>query len=206
MLPADATIVGTVARLDEQKDPLNLIKAIAALDRPDVFCVWIGDGSLRRDVEEQVRRHRLEGRFLLLGERIDVPTLLPAFDAFVMPSLYEGLPCAIVEAMACGVPVVATAVNSVPEVVIPGRTGLLVRPRDARSLARALAYVLDHPEHAARMVRAAREALGDRFRPEALGLDLMEVYDEALRGGRRAHGLGSSANGTRPKRLNGGGS
>ena len=205
-LPADATIVGTVARLDQQKDPLNLIRAIAALDRPDMFCVWIGDGSLRRSMEEQVRRHRLEGRFLLVGERIDVPTLLPAFDAFVMPSLYEGLPCAIVEAMACGVPVVATAVNSVPEVVIPGRTGLLVRPRDARSLARALAYLLDHPEHAARMVRAAREALGDRFRPEALGQDLMEVYDQALRGGRWARGLGSSANGKRPERFNGGGS
>jgi glycosyltransferase involved in cell wall biosynthesis len=203
MLPAEAKIVGTVARLDQQKDPLNLIKAIAVLDRPDVFCVWIGDGSLRQSMKEQIQRYQLEGRFLLLGERIDVPALLPAFDAFVMPSLYEGLPCAIVEAMACGVPVVATAVNSVPEVVIPGRTGLLVRPRDARSLARALAYLLDHPEHAARMVRAAREGLGDRFRPEALGQDLMEVYDQAMSGGRWAGSLGSSANGTGPKRVDG---
>jgi glycosyltransferase involved in cell wall biosynthesis len=178
-LPATAKIVGTVARLDEQKDPLNLIRAIARLD-PGVLCVWIGDGSLRRSMEDEIRRHRLEGRFLLLGERSDVATLLPAFDVFAMPSLYEGLPCAIVEAMQCGVPVVATAVNSVPEIVVPGRTGLLVRPRDARSLARALAYVLEHTDHAARMVRAAREGLGGRFRPETLGQDLVEVYDQAL--------------------------
>jgi glycosyltransferase involved in cell wall biosynthesis len=194
MLPASAKIVGTVARLDEQKDPLNLIRAIAKL-RPDVFCVWIGDGSLRPSMEEEIQRHRLEGRFLLLGERSDVATLLPAFDVFAMPSLYEGLPCAIVEAMACGVPVVATAVNSVPEVVVPGRTGLLVRPRDARSLARALDYVLGHSEHAARMVRAAREGLGARFRPETLGQDLMEVYDQALSRARSAGSPESSASG-----------
>jgi glycosyltransferase involved in cell wall biosynthesis len=195
MLPANAKVVGTVARLDPQKDPLNLIEAIAQLHRSDVFCVWIGGGSLHQDMEREVRRHRLEDRFLLLGERTDVATLLPAFDVFAMPSLYEGLPCAIVEAMSCGVPVVATAVNSVPEVVVPGRTGLLVRPRDARSLARALAYVLDHPAHAARMVREAREGLGGRFRPETLGQDLMEVYEQALSGERSA-GIGASASGT----------
>jgi glycosyltransferase involved in cell wall biosynthesis len=204
MLPATAKIVGTVARLDQQKDPLNLIKAMAVLDRPEVFCVWIGDGSLRRNMEEQVRRHRLEDRFLFLGERTDVPTLLPAFDAFVMPSLYEGLPCAIVEAMACGVPVVATAVNSVPEVVMPGRTGLLVRPRDPRSLARALAYLLDHPDHAARMGRAAREGLGDRFRPETLGQDLMEVYDQALSGARHGGTLNPPAYGFQTERFDAG--
>jgi glycosyltransferase involved in cell wall biosynthesis len=196
MLPATAKIVGTVARLDEQKDPVNLLRAIAKLD-PDVFCVWIGDGSLRRSMQEEIRRRRLEGRFLLLGERSDVPTLLPAFDVFAMPSLYEGLPCAIVEAMACGVPVVATAVNSVPEVVIPGRTGLLVRPRDARSLARAIAYVLGHSEHAARMVRAAREGLGGRFRPETLGQDLMEVYEQALSRARPAGRVGALASAIR---------
>jgi glycosyltransferase involved in cell wall biosynthesis len=185
-LPLEAEVIGTVARLDPQKDPLNLIRAVGLIDRPGLFCVWIGDGSLRQEMEEQVHRHRLDGRFLILGERTDVPALLPALDAFVMPSLYEGLPCAIVEAMASGVPVVATAVNSVPEVVIPGRTGLLVRPRDARSIAQAVAYVLDHPEAAERMVRAAREGLGDRFRPETLGRDLMEVYDQALSAGRRA--------------------
>ena len=82
--------------------------------------------------------------------------------------------------MKCGVPVVATAVNSVPEIVISGKTGRLARPGDPESLGRALAYVLDHREEAVRMAEAARIHVGDRFRPEVLSQDLMEVYELAL--------------------------
>jgi glycosyltransferase involved in cell wall biosynthesis len=86
------------------------------------------------------------------------------------------LPCSIVEAMTCGIPVVATAVNAVPEVVIPGRTGLLVPPGAPRLLGQAVAYLLDHPDEGARMASAAREQLGDRFEPSVLGRDLSETY------------------------------
>ena len=82
-------------------------------------------------------------------------------------SLAEGLPCARVAAMTRGVPVVATAGNAVPEIVISGKTGLLARPGDPASLSGALAYLLDHPAQAARMAEAARAHIGDRFRPEA---------------------------------------
>jgi glycosyltransferase involved in cell wall biosynthesis len=123
----------------------------------------------------------LAGRFVLLGERQDVPALLPGFDVFAMSSLYEGLPCAVVEAMTCGVPVVATAVNSVPEVVVAGKTGLLVPTRDPASLARAMAYLLDHPDEAGQMAHEARLRLGNRFCAETLGRDLAAVYDLALR-------------------------
>ena len=78
-------------------------------------------------------------RLILAGDRADVPDLLPAFDVFALPSRYEGLPTAVVEAMASGVPVVATAVNAVADVVIPGETGLLVPPARPRLLAEALA-------------------------------------------------------------------
>jgi glycosyltransferase involved in cell wall biosynthesis len=179
-LPAGATVIGTAARLDPQKAPLDMVRAIAALDRPGVLLAWLGDGELRPQTEALVERLGLAGRFLLLGDRNDVGELLPAFDVFALSSLYEGLPCALVEAMTCGVPVVATAVNSVPEIVVPGRTGILARPGDPGSLARALAYMLDRPDAAVRMARAARAHLGDRFRPEVLGRDLMEVYDAAL--------------------------
>jgi glycosyltransferase involved in cell wall biosynthesis len=182
-LPPEAHVVGTVARLDPQKAPQVLVRALAALNRPDVYVVWVGGGSLLPKVQDLVRRLDLQSRFRLLGERADVADLLPGFDVFAMPSLYEGLPCAVVEAMACGVPVVATAVNSVPEVVIPGRTGILVRPNDARSLAGAIDYLLSHREEAARMARRAAASLGDRFRPETLGRDLTEVYDLALGSG-----------------------
>jgi glycosyltransferase involved in cell wall biosynthesis len=97
-----------------------------------------------------------------------------------MSSLYEGLPCAVVEAISAVVPVVATAVNAVHEVVVPGRTGLLVPPGAPRELGRALAYALDHPEDAARMAAAARVLIGERFLPDRLGRDLEDVYDRAL--------------------------
>jgi glycosyltransferase involved in cell wall biosynthesis len=191
-IPRDARVVGTAARLDRQKAPLDLVRAVAALGRPDVVLVWLGDGELRRDVERAVRRAGLEGRVLLAGERCDVPALLPAFDVFAMSSLYEGLPCAVLEAMVCGIPVVATAVNSVPEVVLAGRTGLLARPQDPGSLANALAFALDHPADAARMARAAREAVRSGCRPEVHARDLVDAYRLALERARVRRAMGGS--------------
>jgi glycosyltransferase involved in cell wall biosynthesis len=179
-LPDDALVVGTVGRLDHQKAPGDFVAAMAALPHPNLIAVWVGDGPLRESVQRQIAGSGLAGRLLLAGERNDVGTLLPAFDVFAMSSRYEGLPCAVVEAMTCGIPVVATAVNAVPDVVVPGRTGLLVRAGDPSSLARAIAYLLDHPEQGARMATTARAGLGGRFHSEALGADLTETYDLAL--------------------------
>ena len=184
-LPSDAKVVGTVARLDDQKSPRDMVAAIAALRRPDVYMVWVGEGELRRETERLIASRGLTERFLLLGHRTDVADLLPAFDVFAMSSLFEGLPCAIVEAMVCGLPVAATAVNSVPEIVIAGKTGLLARPADPASLSRAIGYLLEHPDEATAMAAAARTVIGDRFRPEALGTDLMEIYPIAMRIGAR---------------------
>ena len=179
-VPTKAHVVGTVGRLDHQKAPQDMVAAVAALGRPELYCVWVGDGPLREPVERLIRRRGLANRFLLLGDRRDVPILLPGFDVFAMSSRYEGLPCAVVEAMTCGVPVVATAVNAVPEVVIPGQTGILAPPGAPSLLSRALAYMLDHPEERARMAASASAHLGDRFHPRVLGRDLTETYELAL--------------------------
>jgi glycosyltransferase involved in cell wall biosynthesis len=173
--------VGTAARLAEQKAPLDMVKAIAALRQPDVHMVWLGDGDLRAKTERLIEKEGIGDRFLLLGDRDDVSRLLPAFDVFAMSSLWEGLPCSIVEAMTCGIPVVATAVNSVPEIVISGKTGLLARPGDPASLSQALAYMLDHPADAARMAATARTQIGEQFRADLMGQELMEVYEVASR-------------------------
>ncbi len=180
-LPEEATVLGTASRLSKQKGPLDMVNALAALQRSDVFMVWLGDGDMRPETERLIRRKGLEHRFILLGDRNDVPSLLPAFDVFVMSSLWEGLPCAVIEAMTCGIPVVATAVNSVPEVVIAGKTGLLARPGDPASLSQALAYMLDNPDSAARMARAARTQIGDQSSQDVLGDELTEIYEAALR-------------------------
>ena len=180
-IPESARVIGTAARLAVQKSPLDMVKAVAALPQKDVYMVWLGDGILRAETERLIDKEGLGDRFLLLGDRNDVPRLLPALDIFAMSSLWEGLPCSVVEAMTCGIPVVATAVNSVPEIVISGRTGLLARPGDPASLSRALAYMLDHPDDAARMAANAGAEIGEQFRSDLLGQELMEVYDAARR-------------------------
>jgi glycosyltransferase involved in cell wall biosynthesis len=146
----------------------------------DALGVWVGAGPLRDDVERQVERAGLHGRVLMLGERADVRELPPAFDVFAMSSLYEGLPCAIVEAMMAGVPVVATAVNAVSDVVLPGETGLLVSPRRPAMLAAAIDLVLDDPAAANARAARGRALLGDRFEPHRLGAILDDVYRSKL--------------------------
>jgi glycosyltransferase involved in cell wall biosynthesis len=111
-----------------------------------------------------------------LGERSDVASLLPGFDIFAMASRYEGLPCAIVEAMAAARPVVATAVNSVPDIVISGETGLLVPPGRPDLLSRALAHLVEDPLVAARLGYSGRARLGDELTPAALGIVLDQTY------------------------------
>ena len=167
-VPPATRVVGSVGRLDCQKAPGDLVAAIAALDRPDLFTIWVGDGPLRQEVARDVARCGLTDRFVLVGEHKNVPALLPAFDVFAMSSLYEGLPCAVVEAMRCGVPVVATAVNAVPEVVIPGRTGLLVGPRDVRGLASAIDSLLRNPREATRLAAAAGRSSQSHARSSSL--------------------------------------
>ena len=103
------------------------------------------------------------------------------FDVFAMSSRYEGLPCALVEAMRCGVPVVATAVNSVPDLVHPGETGLLVPPGRPRLLAAAIDRMLDDRTAATRMAAAARPLAGAPFDADRLGDVLAEVYRDGLR-------------------------
>lgn len=179
-VPEDVHLIGTVARLDAQKAPQDLVEAVALLDRPNVEAVWIGDGNLRSRTERLIAGRGLAGRFRLIGERSDVASLLPAFDVFALPSLYEGLPCALVEAMTCGIPVVATAVNSVCELVVSGETGLLARPGDPASFSRALAAIIDRPERASRMAEAAQAHVTGRYQRESLGDALSDVYETLL--------------------------
>jgi glycosyltransferase involved in cell wall biosynthesis len=179
-LAEDAVVVGTVGRLAPQKAPQDMLAAFESLGRRDVKFLWIGDGPLMPEMRRLVAVKGLAERFQLLGERRDVLDLLPALDVFALASRYEGLPCSLVEALTCGIPSVATAVNAVPEVVIPGRTGLLVPPGEPTLLAKAIAYLLDHSSEADRMSAAARVEIGERFHPAVLGRDLEETYELAV--------------------------
>jgi glycosyltransferase involved in cell wall biosynthesis len=174
-LPAGATVVGAVGRLTYQKAPGDFVAALRELGRPDVTGVWVGDGELAGQVAAQARETPAV-RLVLAGQRGNVPELLPAFDVFLLSSRYEGLPTAVVEAMICGIPVVATAVNAVGDVVVPGETGLLVPPGHPALMADAVRFFLDSPEAAARMAAAAQARLGKRFGEPALRQALMAAY------------------------------
>lgn len=174
-VPPDAIVVGAVGRLTYQKAPEDFLAAMRALGRAGAVGVWVGDG----DAASRVRRlagARPQPPVVLAGERGDVPEILPAFDVFALPSRYEGLPTAIVEAMSCGVPVVATAVGAVPDLVVPGETGLLVPPRRPDLMAAAVRHLIDFPAEAARMAESARVRLGDRFSEATLRAALLAAY------------------------------
>jgi glycosyltransferase involved in cell wall biosynthesis len=174
-LPSDATVIGAVGRLTYQKAPEDFVDVIRRLRRPGVVGVWVGDGELAGKVRRLAAADPAVP-VVLAGERADVPRLLPAFDVFALPSRYEGLPTAIVEAMMCGVPVVATAVNAVADVVVPGETGLLVPPGRPDLMASAVSYLLSSPAAATRMATQAQARLGDRYGISALRAALAAAY------------------------------
>ena len=139
-LPPDAVVLGTLGRLTEQKGQRLLLEAVAGLarDLPDLVLFLVGSGPLRDDLETEAGRLGIADRVRFLGLRRDRPTLYAAMDVFVLPSRWEGLSLALVEAMGAGRAVVATDVGGNPEVVRDGQNGLLVPPNDVGALADAI--------------------------------------------------------------------
>lgn len=175
-IPLSCQVVGCVGRLAYQKAPEHFVAALARLNRPNVVGVWIGDGEMAEPLRRTIARMGPTCHILLAGHRSDVAALLPAFDVFALPSRYEGLPVAVVEAMIAGVPVVATAVNAVSDAVVPGVTGLLVPPQQPELLAGAIAHLLDHPQQAAQLALRARARLQGQHSQQELGHSLAAAY------------------------------
>lgn len=174
-LGADEVLLGSVGRLDAQKGHSILIEAMARL-RKGFKCrlVILGEGPLRPQLEAQIRRHKLEGAVMLLGERDDVTAWLSALEIFVLPSLWEGLPNSLLEAMALGLPCVASAVDGVPE-VLAGDCGVLVPPSNPAALYERLAKLIAEPELRAKYGAAAKERIGKDF--SLIGM--MSAYEQA---------------------------
>lgn len=192
-------VVGFVGRLEPQKGLPYLIKAVAELirDRPTLLCLIVGDGSLRLPLQRQAQRLGIEDQARFLGYRSDVPALLPAMDVFVLPSLYEGLPYTVLEAMSAYVPVVATDVVGIRDVVRDGETGLLVPPRDVAALKAAVDRILDNQKLKTKLAQAGCEMVTRDFhledcvrRTERLYLDVLStrqaVTPPHLQGGSRS--------------------
>ncbi|MFQ5652695.1 MAG: glycosyltransferase family 4 protein [bacterium] len=176
-------IVGMVGRLSEQKAPLDFVRAMPEVlkVRKDIRFVLVGDGELKEQTLELSRKLEVNTNLMVLGFRDDIPELLPIFDVFVLTSLWEGLGRSLTEAMYTGRPVVATNVEGVPELVEDGQTGILVEPKDIRSIANGIIHFLEHPDDARRMGAAAAEQINERFQADRMVQNLDEVYQELLR-------------------------
>jgi sugar transferase (PEP-CTERM/EpsH1 system associated) len=164
-LPADEVLVGTVGRLDPVKDQLGLVAAFELVHQrhPRSALAIAGDGPCRADLVARVSALGLDSRVHLLGERADVPTVLRALDVFVLPSIAEGISNTILEAMATGLPVVATRVGGNPELVEDGITGTLVPRQQPRALASAIEAYLSDGRMLVTHGQAARRRAVERF-------------------------------------------
>ena len=180
-VPADAPMAGIIARLTEQKGHRYLFDALAS--QPSLSAVHllvVGGGELRDVLGRDADARGLSSRVHFLGPRRDLGNLLAAMDVFVMPSLWEGLPLSMVLAMSASVPVVATSVAGIPEVVDDGRTGLLVPPGDAAALGRALVRLFADPDLRRRIGADARAAVLPRFGVDRYVDSVVALYDRLL--------------------------
>jgi L-malate glycosyltransferase len=176
-LDPETCVFACVARLVDVKRHCDLLRAYARIGRARPSELWlIGDGPLRGGLEQQAREAGIAATVRFLGERRDVDALLPLCDAFVLASRTEGLSNAVLEAMACGLPVVATAVGGQAELVEDGVTGLLVPARSPVRLAFALEELLHAPIRSHRMGRQARERVLERFSLAAMVQGFEHLY------------------------------
>jgi len=178
-------LVGTVACLKPQKAPLDFVRAARRAHARDdrLRFVIVGDGELRDELDALVRELGLEDVVRRLGWRRDVVDLLHAMDVFLLTSRFEGLPRAVLQALAAGVPVVATAVDGTPEVIRDRQTGLLVPPEDPEAAADRVLEMASDPLLRRRCIAQGREVLDRGFDIRRMVRDLERLYIDLLEGG-----------------------
>lgn len=171
--------VGVIGRFTAQKGHRHLIEAarIVCREIPAVRFLLVGDGELKTEILSMISEKGLTEHFRIMDQTEDIYAFYHALDLFVLPSLWEGLPYSLLEAMACGRAVVATRVGGVGDVVADGSDGLLVSPADSIALARAIVTVLSDPVLRERLGRTAALTVTRRFQKKAMLARIAELYE-----------------------------
>jgi len=178
------TIIGYVGRLEMVKNPLIMPQvARELLDKGyDIRFLVIGDGRQRESLIEELGRLKLSSRFTLVPPMTDIRELYDMIDVALVPSISEGLPLVVLEAMAFGVPVVATNVGGIPEVITDGKNGFLCNPGDSASLSEKLAYLIDSKNLRDSFISAGRETVAERFSMKKHLQCLAHLYHQVMEG------------------------
>jgi glycosyltransferase involved in cell wall biosynthesis len=177
----DLPLVTMIGCLKPQKAPLDYVEvAHKVLQKKEACFILVGDGELREKVQKKAVQLGLGRRLKLLGWRRDIPEILAATDIFVLTSLWEGLPRVLPQAMALGIPIIATGVDGTPEVVIHGVNGFITQPKDTKGMATKIIYLLAHPKLARDMGSRGKEMIGE-FDAWKMVKDQEDLYTKLLR-------------------------
>ncbi len=186
-VPSDAKLLTTVAVLRELKGIQFMIRALPAilLADPSVYYLLVGEGSYREALEEEVDKVGVKDRVIFTGQRNDIPRLLAASNVFVLPTLTEALPTVLAEAMAARLPIIASAVGGVPEMVTDGQNGCLVHPSEPQELSQACIALLADIEKQKSMALAGWQIVNQKFnireqveQLKTIYLDLIKTYEK----------------------------
>lgn len=171
-------LVGAVGRLGEQKSPLDFVRmaALVHAQMPQTHFVWAGSGPLEGAVQNLIRELGIADVCHFIGEHKDIPALLGIMDCFVLPSLWEGFPIVLLEAMAAGVSIVATDIPGNDEAVSSGKDGWLAPPGNPPALAEKVLSLLNDSEQAARFVSSAQERISREFTRKKMLDSIQDVY------------------------------
>lgn len=177
-IPANAKVIGTVGRLSPEKGFVFLLEAARDVlsKQEDCFFLFVGDGTQRQFLEEQAKRSGIEKRVIFAGKRRDIPEALSAMDIFVMSSLTEGQPMALLEAMAARKPIVATSVGDMSKILKDGEAGLIVPPSDSLGLAAGILRLLGNPANAARLSATAARTVEENYSSIRMAAEYRACY------------------------------
>jgi len=177
-VPADVTRIGCIGRLSEEKGLHYFLKAAQSLlNQSKKLCfIIVGDGPLKASLIKEAEQLGISGNVIFMGRREDIPEVLSSLDIFMMPSLTEGQPLALLEAMAAGKPIIASGVGDIPKILKDGQLGIITPPADSIRLVEAVQHYISHPDNAKKMSKDAKEEVVNYYSSERMAQEYGKIY------------------------------